>query len=511
MIPVAFDWKKVKLLVQLLLVKANTPYRTPVDLFLAVVVLLTIGLVIYDSDPDLTQAERSLYNTIEILCNILFFIEYALRWWAASDAVNNWRYAYHRHHRRHQTSDLTAIWRAFVYTAAHKWFWMKQPMAIIDLLAWFPLLPFFNGIVLLRILCLLKLFRYTRQSSIITTALRGHSQEIAAVLIISAISWSLVAVAFYVVERGHNPRMHTLWDAYYWMVVTVATLGYGDIVPHTTVGQLVVMIGSVVGIITTTFISVVLISAMTEHLLHLRETRMEQQITQLRSHFIVCGLSDMGRIVCANLHAEKKSFVGIDQRQDRVEAAIREGWVATQGMLQDEQTWKQLNVTKAKGVIITTNDETTNISIVLIVREMSPYCTIVACSTTPSAEKRLLKLGATRVVSPSVIGGLQLTHSALRPTALHFLDLVMKTDYAELEMEEIPLPSQSPFSNVALQNANLRSDFNVIVVGILPKKGKMVFNPRGDVIIRPGDTLVCLGNADDMQRLREFIDRDNTF
>ncbi|MBF0115896.1 MAG: NAD-binding protein [Magnetococcales bacterium] len=496
----------MKLLVHQLLVKANTPYRTPIDFLLALVVLASIGLVILDSNPELSQAERSLYNTLEFFCHLLFLLEYVLRWWAASDAVINWHYAYHRHRRRHQTSELASIWRAIRFAATHKWLWMKQPMAIIDLLAWFPLLPFFNGIALLRVFCLLKLFRYTRQSSIITTAMKGHSQEIAAVLIIAAISWSLVAIAFYVVEHGHNPRLHTLWDAYYWMVVTVATLGYGDIVPHTPDGQLVVMLGCVVGIITTTFISVVLISAMTEHLLHLRETRMEQQITQLRAHYIICGLSDMGRIVCANLHAEKKSFVGIDHRQDRVEAAIREGWIATQGMLQDEQTWKQLNVTKAKGVIITTDDETTNISIVLIVREMSPYCTIVACGTTPSAEKRLLKLGATRVVSPSVIGGLQLTHSALRPTALHFLDLVMKTDYAELEMEEIPLPLQSPFSNVSLHNTNLRSDFNVIVVGILPKKGKMVFNPRGDVIIRPGDTLVCLGNADDMQRLREFID-----
>ncbi|WP_130471528.1 NAD-binding protein [Candidatus Magnetaquicoccus inordinatus] len=508
MITVIIDRKKIKSQVHKFLVKADSPYRTRIDLFLAIVVIVTVAMVIQESDSNLDAADKLLYHQLELLCNILFLFEYLLRWWAASDLISSWQYAYHRHRRRHQTSNLASIWRATRYSWAHKWFWMKQPMAIIDLLAWLPLLPFFHESSLLRILCLLKLLRYTRQSAIIKTALQGHAQEIASVLIIAAVSWSLVAIAFYVVEYGHNPRLHTLWDAYYWMVVTVATLGYGDIVPHTMAGQGVVMAGTVVGIITTTFISVVLISAMTEHLIHLRETRMEQRISQLSEHYIVCGLSDMGRIVCANLQAEKKPFVGLDHRQDRVEAAIREGWAASQGLLQDEQTWKPLNVSSARGVIITTNDEATNISIVLIVREISPYCTIVACSTTPSAEKRLLKLGATRVVSPSQIGGLQLTHSALRPTALHFLDLVMKTDYAELEMEEIPLPLQSPFANLTLHNTRIRSDFNVIVVGILPSKDKMIFNPRGDVMIRPGDTLVCLGNADDMQRLREAINNN---
>ncbi|MBF0184472.1 MAG: NAD-binding protein [Magnetococcales bacterium] len=506
MIPVPFDRQKIKLLVQRLLVKAESPYRTRIDLLLTVVVMATLISVIQDTDPYLSADERLFYHHLEIVCNILFFIEYCLRWWAASDLVNNWRYAYHRHRRRHQTSELASVWRAIRYTFLHKWQWMKQPMSIIDLLAWLPLLPIFHGLFLLRILCLLKLFRYSRQSAIIKTALQGHAQEITSVLIIAAVSWSLVAIAFYVVERGHNPRLHTLWDAYYWMVVTVATLGYGDIVPHTVAGQGVVMAGTVIGIITTTFISVVLISAMTEHLIHLRETRMEQRIAQLVDHYIICGLSDMGRTVCKNLHAEQKPFVGIDQRQDRVEATIREGWTATQGLLQDEQTWKPLNLAKAKGVIITINEEAINISIILIVREIAPHCTIVARSTTQSAEKRLLKLGATRVVSTNQIGGLQLTHSALRPTALHFLDLVMKTDYAELEMEEVPLPAHSAFANLCLHNTRIRSDYNVIVVGILPSKDKMIFNPRGDVVIRPGDTLVCLGNADDMQRLREAIE-----
>ncbi|MEO5364741.1 MAG: NAD-binding protein, partial [Magnetococcus sp. DMHC-8] len=386
-----------------------------------------------------------------------------------------------------------------------KWRWMRQPLAVIDLIACLPIFQFFRDVPVLRVLCILKLFRYSRQLAMVKTVLKGRAQELTSLLGVAAVLWSLVAIAFFVVERGDNPRIHTLWDAYYWMVVTAATLGYGDIVPHTTVGQGVAMVGVIVGMSITTFISLILITALTEHLLYLRETRMEDRIALLTDHYIVCGLSDMGRVVCSNLQAEGKPFLGIDQRPDRVETAVREGWLAMQGLLQDELTWKRLNLAKARGIIITTNDEAINISVVLIVRDLVPDCTVVACSASPTSEKRLLRLGATRVVSPSQIGGLQLTHSALRPTALHFLDLVMKTDYAELEMEELPLPPLSVFENVPLHNTRIRSDFNVIVVGILPRQDKMIFNPRADVIIRPGDTLVCLGHADDMQRLRETL------
>ncbi len=340
----------------------------------------------------------------------------------------------------------------------------------------------------------------------VKTVLKGHSQELTSILVIAAVLWSLVAIAFFVVERGANPRITSLWDAYYWMVITVATLGYGDIVPHTVMGQAVAMIGVIAGITITTFITLVLITALTERLLYLREHRMEHRIALLNDYYVVCGLSDVGRAVCNNLTAELKPFVGIDHRADRVEAAVREGWLAIQGSLQDELTWKRLNLANAKGVIIAVNDEVTNISVVLIVRDLSPTCTIVACSATASAEKRLLKLGATRVVSPSHIGGSQLTHSALRPTAVHFLDLVLKTDYSELEMEEFPLPHLSSYENISLRDSRIRFDYNVIVVSILPRHEKMIFNPQANVIIRPGDTLVCLGHKDDMQRLRETIE-----
>ncbi|MEO5353860.1 MAG: NAD-binding protein [Magnetococcus sp. XQGC-1] len=497
--------KKGKALVHHLLENPDSRAYGYAGRFLSMVVVVALVVVIRGTDPVLSPADRQILSQLATALTAIFFVEYVLRWWVASDLTADFYYSCQRHRRRHEVSSWAIMRHAALYALRQKWRWMRQPLAIIDLIATFPLLPVFGNDALLHVLCILKLFRYSRQIYLLKAVLKGHFRELTSVLMVAAILWSLVAIAFYVVERSDNPRIHTLWDAFYWMVITVASLGYGDIVPHTTLGQAVAMVGVIAGITITTFISLILITALTELLLSLRENHMERRIEQISDYYIVCGLSDMGRAVCSNLSAEKKPFVGIDQRADRVESAVRNGWLAIHGPLQEESTWHRLHLNRAKAVIIAVNDEVTNISVVLIVRDLAPHCTIVACAATPSAEKRLLKLGATRVVSPNQIGGLQLTHSALRPTAIHFMDLVMKTDYSELEMEELPLPALSPLENSSLHDSRIRSDYNVIVLGILPQHDKMIFNPRADVIIRPGDTLVCLGHADDMQRLRETI------
>ncbi|MEO5353372.1 MAG: NAD-binding protein [Magnetococcus sp. XQGC-1] len=497
--------RRIKPTVRRLLGGSHSRGRRAVDLFFSLAVVAALLVLVRGMEPDLTPEYRSALDLAEGVLRSLFLIEYALRWWVASDLLDDFRYFYHRHRRRHESGHWQTVGRSLGHALRQKWAWMRQPLSVIDLIASLSLFPLFGQVTILRVLCILKLFRYSRQLAMVNAVLKGHIQELTAVLAGAAIVWSLVACAFFVAERLDNPRVHSLWDAYYWMLITVTTLGYGDIVPHTPLGQGVAMVGVIVGITSTTFISLILITALTERLLYMRENRMEHRIASLTDYYIVCGLSDMGRVVCGNLSAEKKPFVAVDQRVERVDAAVREGWLAIQGVMQDELTWKRLALTKAKGVIITVNDEMTNISVVLIVRELAPHCTIIACSATPNAEKRLLKLGATRVVSPSQIGGLQFIHSALRPTALHFLDLVMKSDYSELEVEELPLPSMSAFENISLADSRIRSEFNVIVVGILPRHDKMIFNPRADVILQPGDTLVCLGNADDMHRLRETI------
>ncbi|MBF0183364.1 MAG: NAD-binding protein [Magnetococcales bacterium] len=492
-------------LLHYLLEDPESAARKRVDIALSAMVLLSVMVWIRLSDPLITDQNRLALQQLQLLCVILFSLEYFCRLWLSSPFWPDCLNAYQRSRRRRHATLFVAIGYALKKALYNKLLWIIKPLSVIDLIACMPVLQIFRDIPILGILCLLKVFRYSRHLAALKKTIPGHFLELLPVLVSTVLLWSLVAIAFYVVEKESNPRLISLWDAFYWMFVTVTSVGYGDIVPSTTSGQFVAMAGVLTGIAITTSITLILVSSITNRILLMRESRIEYRIDQLNKYYIICGLSEMGRIVCNNMTTEKKPFVAIDHQPDRVEAARRQGWLALHGSLQDEETWNRLNLGKAVAVIITLHDEITTISITLIVRERSRHCNIVACASNPAAEKQLLKLGVNRVVSPIRVSGLQMTHSALRPTAVHFLDRILTTEFADMEMDEFTLPPLSIFEECALQETNIRNKFNIIVVGIQPKRGIMHFNPRADVILRPGDTLLCLGHKDDINRLRETV------
>lgn len=497
-----------KNIVYYLLEDPQSKIRKRVNIFLILMVVASVAVLILSVDPNLPPEKHKLFLQLETIFSTIFLLEYLLRWWIATNFIHDFTQAFDRSRRRVHDCEqhkVRHVLFALRYAAGRKVRWMRQPLAIIDLLA---VLPFFYPFRFFRILYvfrIMKFFRYSRELSLIGEVVRRQSHELITLFYITVVLWGMVAIAFYVVEHGTNPQVATLWNAFYWMVVTVVTLGYGDIIPHTMTGQAVAMFAVIAGLTVTTFASSILIAGLTERIIFLREHRMENRIAQLSNYFIVCGLSDVGRTICRALQDEGKPFLGIDLKKERVDFALNEGWLAIQGDVREESTWKRMNLQLARAVIIGINDEIVNISVILSVRELQPGCLIVASGSSSKSEKRLKRLGADRFVSPAQIGGIQMTHIALRPAAVHLLNMAMKSDYAELEMEEVPIPPLSVYENLMLRDTNFRNEYNVIVVGILPRTGKMVFNPKADEVLHPGDTLVCLGHMDDLERLRHAV------
>ncbi|MBF0610845.1 MAG: hypothetical protein G8345_05985 [Magnetococcales bacterium] len=497
-----------KNIVYYLLEDPNSPARKKINIALILTVICSVIVLILSVDTQLTPERQILYTQLETIFSTIFLIEYLLRWWIATDFSLDFQQTHERTKRRvrdYEHKKIRVFWIALKYAVGHKWQWMKQPLAIIDLLAVMPVFYPFRFLRLLYVVRIMKLFRYSRELSLLGDVVRRQSHELHALFSIAVVLWGMVAIAFYVVEHGANPKVSNLWDAVYWMVVTVVTLGYGDITPNTPMGQGVTMFAVFAGLTVTTFASSILIAGLTERIIFLREHRMENRIAQLSDYFIVCGLSNVGRTICRALQDENKPFFGIDIKKERVDYAVSQGWLAIQGDVREEETWKRLNLVLTRAVIISTPDELVNISVILSVRERNPDCLIVASGSSSSSEKRLKRLGADRFVSPAQIGGIQMTHMALRPAAVHLLNMAMKSDYSELEMEEVVIPPLSIYENLPLRDTNLRNDFNVIVVGILPRKDKMIFNPKAEIVIHPGDTLVCMGHKDDLERLRMAV------
>ncbi|MBF0124172.1 MAG: NAD-binding protein [Magnetococcales bacterium] len=474
-----------------------------------ILVIASIIELVLETDPTLDKSQVKFYFMVEYFFNTIFLIEYLLRWWLCSDLYDDFIAVYSQFKRRaYHVRTVVIVWRAFVYAMRPKIRWMVRPMSIIDLLAILPMFWALRVLRVLRVLWLLKLFRYSRRLSFFGSIFRDHSYELISIMGVGMILFGASAVAFYVVEHGTNSHVDSIWGAFYWSVITIATVGYGDITPVTASGRLVAVLGVLVGMWVPIFLTSVIVSALSERIVKLKEYRMERQIERLRNHFIVCGLDDLGQAVCRSLKMAGVPFVCIDNQQERVDDALRDGWVSTRADVTEERSWGRLGLSRARGVISAIPDESVNVYIILMVRERRPDCFIVVCGSSHASEKRLLRVGANRVVSPFQLGGAQMANIALRPTTVQFIDLAMKRDHLSLDMEELEIPEHSIFAGLCLKDSDIRSQFDVIVVGIVPQSREdrdMVFNPGADTSLRAGDVLICLGHPDDMERLRQAL------
>ncbi|OIO61459.1 MAG: hypothetical protein AUJ55_00045 [Proteobacteria bacterium CG1_02_64_396] len=476
------------------------------DWAMMLVVTASIVALILSLDPSLPPADRERLFLLDDLFIALFATEYLLRLWVCSNFGVDYRRAIKRLHRR--WPERGGVWQRWeaLKTALHpKWVWMRQPLSIIDLIA---ILPYFRPLRMFRVLVVfrvLKLLRYSRDLAFLGGILRERAFELLALATVVALVWAMVAIGFYSVEMGSNPTVDSIWKAFWWAIVTITTVGYGDIVPVTLAGKAVGVVAMIFGIGVFAFFTSIIASALTERLITLKEHHMERRIETLHDHMIVCGLGDLGRTVCQTLLDEGTPFVVIDKNPQRVARAVQDGWTAVEGDASDGAIWTKVGLDKARGVISAIGDEATNVYLILTVREHAPGIFIVARSGTAASEQRLRKVGANRVISPALLGGVQMAHTALRPSASNFFDLVLHKTNVDLSVEELTIPKGGNFDGMKLRDSRIREDFEVMVVGIVEVNKALQFSPSPNTEINAGDVLICLGNLDNLERLRRAI------
>lgn len=493
-------YRTVKMAIYRIMEEPTCQYRRWYHYFMILLVTISIWLLVLEVQNVNNPQAFKFYSTLGEWLTYIFCVEYLLRWWTSTSLVGDYREEVEKYHRRnYQPKHFSEIVRGLSYAARNKLLWMIKPLSIIDLLA---VLPMFRAFRLLRVLHLLKIFRYSRRISFFSDILGERRYEMVSLLYMGVIVWGMVAVAFFIVEHNVNEKVNTLGSAVYWSIITITTVGYGDITPVTELGRLIAAVGVLIGMAVTVMLTSLIVSVFTNRIFNLKEYHMEQKIAQLQNHFIVCGLNALGQFTCECLITEKKKFIAIDHDQKLVDLAMEKGWIAICGDVNDNKTWERARLLSASGVVSAILNEAVNVYIIIMVREINPKCLLVACGNQQHSEQRLLRIGADRVVSPYQNAGQHLAQTAIRPNALHFLNLALNQGYADLVVEEVSIAPGSIFDFCLLRDSKLREDYNTFAVGVLSQGVKMITTPPSDYRLIAGDVLICLGHKDDQERLK---------
>jgi voltage-gated potassium channel len=299
----------------------------------------------------------------------------------------------------------------------------------------------------------------------------------------------------------------TVFEAFYMTVITISTVGFSEIRTLDTTGRTITIVIIVLGMSVGTYTIGMIVRWFVEGELvkYFGRMRLQKQISTLKGHFIICGYGRIGRIICDELHKDGKDFVVIEQDVATIEAAAQEKYLFLDMDATSEEALMKAGIMTAKGLVSVVNSDANNVFITLTARGLRPDIFILARASEEKNEEKLIKAGATRVISPYQIGARRMAQVLNRPTVVDFIDIAMMGNQLGLIMEEATVGQGSHLVGKTLISSNLRQDFGVIIVAIKKISGEMIFNPTPLEKLDAGDVIVVLGKIPDLKRMREIL------
>ena len=296
------------------------------------------------------------------------------------------------------------------------------------------------------------------------------------------------------------------WTEAVWMVViTISTVGYSeqsesaDPLKWLTIG--VIFFGMTASVYTFGGLFQLILAGELDQAL--RKRRMIRQIERLSGHVIVCGYGRMGQHLVSDLRHHRIDLVVIDLREEIVEQAIAEGLLAVQGNATDDDLLTAVGVKRAKTLVTSLPDDADSVFITLTARNLNPALKIVARAEQKTTEKKLRQAGANRVVLPTIVGAKQMVRLVTRPSTADLMDLVTESSYEAVELDEIKIGASSPLGGKRLREIESLAKHNLLIIGIERSASDLHFNPKGDVSLQAGETIMVIGHPHDILSFRK--------
>jgi voltage-gated potassium channel len=308
-------------------------------------------------------------------------------------------------------------------------------------------------------------------------------------------------IGYYIFERM------PFFDAFYMTIITISTVGFSEIVPLTKVGRIITVVIIILGITVGTYTIGIIVQWLVGGELQkiFGRRKLQKQIADLNNHFIICGFGRIGHIICRELFEDSIKFVVIEQNPTVIEELILLKYLYLEMDATSEDALLAAGIQNAKGLVTAVNSDANNVFITLTAKGLRPDIFVLARASEEKNEEKLIKAGASRVVSPYLIGARRMAHVLKRPTVVDFLDIATMDNKLGLIMEEAKVGLESGFVGKNLIESRLRQDFGVIIVAIKKASDQMVFNPAPSETLEAGDVIVVIGKTEDLKRMRMIL------
>jgi len=496
-----------------LLENPNSKLKSCFDIFMIILVISSVFSLIYEVQNEVGDWATLFENFVVFI----FICEYLLRGWLYSDIHS---LIIKQHENNEYLGTPFRLNKVFTLIITSKLSYIFSPSAIIDILA---ILPGYRPLRILRVFLLFRLFkliRYSQSAKMFMGVLSSKRFELTTLIFLMSFLIFIASTAIYMFENQNmGGQITDLYDAFYWAVVTISTVGYGDITPVTTGGRLVTTALIISGLGVLAFFTSILVAAFNEKMSEFQDDRLKTNIEKCTNSTILCGFGRVGQEIARQLYANKLHFVVIDQNEHHIALAQKKGYIALHDDASKNTVLEQAGINHgAQTVLCTTGDDVINVYITLTSRYLNADINIISRANREENVKKLYQAGANCIVQPFTSAGLLAAEYVGQPVAFEAIHGILHDD-KDVQIEALTVSQNCFLEGISLKEANFMQ-YKTRLIGIVsdnPSHAKrrnryklrhqhFYFNPESSFIFHDGDILVLLGRQLSLEHLQDLIE-----
>ena len=297
-------------------------------------------------------------------------------------------------------------------------------------------------------------------------------------------------------------------DALYMTVITVTTVGFGELQPFSPEEK----IFTIFLILTSIIIFGYAVSAFSEYLVsgklfeHFKHRRVEKKIGHLKGHTIVCGYGRNGKQAILKLRNYNRKFVVVERSKEKIEALDVAGILNIEGDATLDETLQRAGIENAAFLITALPSDADNLFVVLTASQLNKKCIIISRASNESSYKKLKFAGANNVIMPDKLGGDHMASLVTTPDVIEFVDRLTIEGETTANLEEVAvndLPEK--YLNKTILDLDIRRKTGCTVIGFKNPDKNYIINPEADIKLVADSQLIILGRPEQIIKLRKVF------
>ena len=294
-------------------------------------------------------------------------------------------------------------------------------------------------------------------------------------------------------------------DSIYMTIITLSTVGFGEVYPLSDLGKLWTVIVIIFGV--SGFAAIVYeLGAELIQMNTYRSRTMRKKISKLKSHYIICGYGRMGAVIAGELYKKGIPFVIVEINESKINKIQDIGYMHIYGDATMDDILIEAGIEGCEGIVVVLENDQDNLFVTMSSRNLNKDAYIISRCALHDTGKKLKRAGANKVVNPYITGGHRMAELLISPYVEDTVSIETPGDMAiDFSLEEIAVERLNELNGKSISESKIRKDYGLLIVGIINGLGEAVLNPGSDYILSKKDKIMVIGSQDNLNIFNKNI------